>query len=182
MQSEDLFVDVRVTLPGRSGEGLPFSSTRAFAGRFAAVEGGVRWHVELDSDGPVPRTDGAAGVDLVVDPGEPLVMVEDAPGRFREVWERPDAAPAVRGLRTAGLVAVQVGEVYGAVWAAGDGWIAGRVWRPGWSLGVGRVGEPPAALGAWVDEAVPRTAGRSDADQRPCQVGAASPSDDGARA
>ena len=52
IQADDAFVDVRVVLPGRELNGLPYSSTRAFAGRFEIVDDEVRWHVEIDSDGP----------------------------------------------------------------------------------------------------------------------------------
>ena len=62
IQAADAFVDVRVAVRGMEHNGLPYSSTRAFAGRFEIAEGEVRWHVELDSDGPVPRTDRAAAM------------------------------------------------------------------------------------------------------------------------
>lgn len=143
MQTEDLFVDVRVNLAGQDNTGLPFSSTRAFAGRFEVIEGGFRWHVELDSDGIVPRSDGAAGVDLSLDDHDPLVMIEDAPGRFREQWIRPVARPAARGVATAQLITVEVGGIHGAVWVDGHGEIAGRIWRGDWVIGVGHHAELP---------------------------------------
>ena len=86
IQAGDAFVDVRVAAPGMEDNGLPYSSTRAFAGRFEIADGEVRWHVELDSDGPVPRTDRAAAAGLYIAVDDPLLMIEDAPGRFREEW------------------------------------------------------------------------------------------------
>ncbi|MGZ4793135.1 MAG: hypothetical protein ACXWBO_14830, partial [Ilumatobacteraceae bacterium] len=56
LQSNEAFVDVRVTLSGFEHNGLPYSSTRAFAGTFEIAGGELRWNVELDSGGPVPRT------------------------------------------------------------------------------------------------------------------------------
>ena len=41
IQSADAFVDVRVAAPGMEHNGLPYSSTRAFAGRFEIAEGEV---------------------------------------------------------------------------------------------------------------------------------------------
>jgi hypothetical protein len=150
LQSDSVFVDVRVALPGREDNGLPFSSTGAFAGRFELVDGGVRWHVELDSGGVVPRSDGAGGVDLFLDSHDPLLMIEDAPGRFREEWVRPVADPAVASLHTPELIAVQVGEVVGAVWVDIDGALAGRVWHGRYSVGVGSYAIQPPALDAWL--------------------------------
>ena len=68
IQAGEAFVDIRVAAPGMEDNGLPYSSTRAFAGRFEIADGEVRWHVEIDSDGPVPRTDRAAAAGLFMTP------------------------------------------------------------------------------------------------------------------
>lgn len=149
VQTGDLFVDVRVARPGCEGNGLPFSSTRVFAGRFELVDDGVRWHVELDSGGEVPRTDGAAGVHLHLADGSERVMIENAPGRFVEVWERPAAVAPTYGLSEPGLIAVEVGGISAAVWTGDLDAVAGAVWGSGWSLHVGDLA-PPTVLNEWV--------------------------------
>ena len=146
IQAGEAFVDVRIALPGCEDSALPYSSTRAFAGRFEIADGEVRWHVELDSDGAVPRTDRAAEGGLFIAPDDPTVMIEDAPGRFREVWVQrasnrrtitgQEAGPEVEFVRSADVVAVRVGEVSGVVFTVG-GSVTGRVWHPGGVVVVG---------------------------------------------
>jgi hypothetical protein len=136
LQSGDAFVDVRVTAPGMDDNGLPYSSTRAFAGRFEIVDGEARWHVELDSDGPVPRTDRAAASGLYIAPADPFLMIEDAPGRFKEEWVQHAPAGDVELVRSADLVAVRIGHVSGVVFAACDK-VTGRIWHPLGSIDAG---------------------------------------------
>lgn len=141
IQAGEAFVDVRVALPGNDGNGLPYSSTRAFAGRFEIAEGEVRWHVDLDSDGAVPRIDRAAAAGLFIAPDDSLLMIEDAPGRFREEWVHQAVGEHGRGLdvefvRSANVVAVRVGAISGVVFAAG-GSVAGQVWHPRGAIAVG---------------------------------------------
>ncbi len=141
IQAGEAFVDVRIALPGCEGNALPYSSTRAFAGRFEIADGEVRWHVDLDSDGAVPRIDRAAAAGLFIVPDDPLVMIEDAPGRFREEWVQRAVGergrrPDVEFVRSANVVAVRVGDISGVVSAAG-GSVAGRVWHPSGSIAVG---------------------------------------------
>jgi len=128
IQSDDAFVDVRVTLPGRSDSGLPYSSTRAFAGWFEIAEGESRWHVELDSDGVAPRTDRAAAAGLYISPADPQLMIEDAPGRFREEWVQQARADDVEVVRHNNMIAVRVGNVVGVVHSVGDA-VSGRMWE-----------------------------------------------------
>lgn len=149
VQTEDLFVDVRVARSGQEDNGLPFSSTRAFGGRFEVTADGVRWHVDLDSGGVTPRTDGALGVDLSIDPDDPQVMIEDAPGRFREVWVRPQVDAVTTSLVTPTFIVVAVGDVCAAVWVAGDGATAGEVRGDGWSFGVGDLATMPVDVDVW---------------------------------
>jgi len=85
IQSSDVYVDIRVALPGHDDNGLPYSSTRAFAGVFEIADGNSCWHVELDSGDVAPRTDRAAAAGLYLDPANPDVLIEDAPGRFRAI-------------------------------------------------------------------------------------------------
>ncbi|MEP7047856.1 MAG: hypothetical protein ABI949_14300 [Ilumatobacteraceae bacterium] len=127
LQAGEAFVDVRVATVGMAENDLPYSSTRAFAGRFEIVDDGVRWHVEIDSDGPVPRSDGSASTSLSISPGDPLLMIEDAPGRFREEWVQHSPAGEVQFTRAANLVSVRVGDVYGLVTLT-DGSVLGRIW------------------------------------------------------
>jgi hypothetical protein len=134
IQTEHAFVDVRVALPGREHNGLPYSSTRAFAGTFEIAEGESRWHVELDSGGVVPRTDRAAAAGLFVSLDDPLLMVEDAPGRFREEWVQCAPLGEVQFVRAANLVAVRVGDISGVVSSVG-GTVSGRVWHGAHSIG-----------------------------------------------
>ena len=135
IQAGDAFVDVRVAAPGMENNGLPYSSTRAFAGRFEIADGEVRWHVELDSDGLTPRTDRAAAVGLYISTDDPLLMIEDAPGRFREEWVQHAPEGDVEFVRTASLIAVRVGDVSGVVMST-DGSVAGRAWHPGGAIAV----------------------------------------------
>jgi hypothetical protein len=134
IQGLDVFVDVRVTLPGHHDNDLPYSSTRVFAGRFEIADGEARWHVHLDSDGIVPRVDRAAAGGLYIDPGDPRLMIEDAPGRFREEWEQRAAAVATEAVSAPDMVAVRVGDVCGVVMAV-DGRVSGRVWHQDGSIG-----------------------------------------------
>ena len=141
IQAGEAFVDVRIELPGCEDNGLPYSSTRAFAGRFEIADGEARWHVELDSDGAAPRTDRAAAAGLFIAADDPLLMIEDAPGRFREEWVQcavgeNGRAPDVEFVRSANVVAVRVGDISGVVFAAG-GSAAGQVWHPSGAIEVG---------------------------------------------
>jgi hypothetical protein len=136
VQAADAFVDVRVAAPGMEDNGLPYSSTRAFAGRFEITDGEVRWHVDLDSEGHVPRTDRAAEGGLYIASDDPLLMIEDAPGRFREHWVQMAPDGDVEFVHSADLVAVRVGGVSGVVMSIG-GNVVGRVWHQEGSVGVG---------------------------------------------
>ena len=136
IQAGDAFVDVRVAVPGKQVNGLPYSSTRAFAGRFEIAEGEVRWHVELDTDGPVPRTDRAPAAGLFVAEDDPLLMIEDAPGRFREEWVQHAPEGDIEFVRTAAMVAVRVGQISGVVMSIGHE-VLGRVWQGEGAIGVG---------------------------------------------
>ena len=127
IQAEEAFVDIRVAARGMEHNGLPYSSTRAFAGRFEIAGGEARWHVELDSDGAAPRTDRAAATGLFIAPDDPLLMIEDAPGRFREEWVQHAPLGEVEWVRTDDLVTVSVGEISGTVFRT-DGAVSGRVW------------------------------------------------------
>ena len=135
LQTAEAFVDVRVVLAGQDHNGLPYSSTRAFAGRFELAAGEARWHVELDSDGLVPRTDRAAEAGLYLAADDPLLMIEDAPGRFREEWVQQADAGEVECVHTGNIVAVRVGQVSGVVWSVA-GVVHGRVWHADRSIGV----------------------------------------------
>jgi hypothetical protein len=135
IQAGEAFVDVRLAAPGMEDNGLPYSSTRAFAGRFEIAEGEARWHVDLDSDGPVPRTDRAAAAGLYVDGNDPLVMIEDAPGRFREEWVQHAPHSDVEFVHTDHVVTVRVGHVTGIVFSV-EGEVWGRVWVGGRSIAV----------------------------------------------
>jgi hypothetical protein len=137
LQAGEAFVDVRVAAPGKEDNGLPYSSTRAFAGRFEIADGEVRWHVELDTDGRVPRTDSAASGGLFIAADDPLLMIEDAPGRFREEWVQHALHGDVEFVRTSNMVTVRVGDVSGAVMSI-DGRVVGRVWHAAGTIGVGR--------------------------------------------
>jgi hypothetical protein len=135
IQAGEAFVDVRVAAPGMEDNGLPYSSTRAFAGRFEIADGEVRWHVELDSGGPVPRTDRAAAAGLHIALDDPLLMIEDAPGRFREEWVQHAPEREVEFVHSSNLVAVRVGGISGVVMSIGDK-VIGRVWHEEGSVGV----------------------------------------------
>jgi len=136
IQTADAFVDVRVALPGNEQNGLPYSSTRAFAGWFEIAEGESRWHVELDSDGPVPRTDRAAAAGLFISPHDPLLMIEDAPGRFCEEWVQCNTGAEIETVRDSHMIAVRVGDVSGVVLMAGRT-VVGRVWHGDHTVGIG---------------------------------------------
>ena len=90
--------------------------------------GRLRWHVELDSDGVVPRTDRADATGLFMADDDPLLMIEDAPGRFREEWVQHAPEGDVEFVRTANMITVRVGDVSGAVMSI-DGHVVGRVWH-----------------------------------------------------
>jgi hypothetical protein len=138
IQAGEVFVDVRVALPGMEDNGLPYSTTRAFAGRFEIADGEARWHVDLDSDGPVPRTDRAAAAGLFIAPDDQLLMIEDAPGRFREEWVQHAAGGHVEFVRAADIVTVRVGGVSGVVLSVDDE-VRGRIWPAERSIGVGGI-------------------------------------------
>jgi hypothetical protein len=127
LQAGEAFVDVRVALPGSEDNDLPYSSTRAFAGRFDITDGEVRWHVELDSDGRAPRTDRAAAAGLFIAADDPLLMIEDAPGRFREEWVQQAPEGEVEFVRSTGIVAVRVGDITGVVMSTDEG-VVGRIY------------------------------------------------------
>jgi hypothetical protein len=127
IQAGEAFVDVRVAQPGREDNGLPYSSTRAFAGRFEIADGEVRWHVELDSGEPVPHTDRAAAAGLFLAPDDPLLMIEDAPGRFREEWVQHAVEGDVEFVHGTGIVTVRVGDITGVVMSTDDG-VTGRIY------------------------------------------------------
>jgi hypothetical protein len=135
LQTDEAFVDVRVVIPGHEHNNLPYSSTRAFAGRFEIVGGEPRWHVDLDSDGTVPRVDRGAAGGLFIAHDDPMLMIEDAPGRFREEWVQYAPAGDVECVRAGGIVTVRVGDVTGVVWAA-EGSVYGRIWDGDRSFGV----------------------------------------------
>ncbi len=119
IQSDDIFVDIRVTQPGFEGNDLPYSQTRAFAGRFEIADGEVRWHLELDSLGLAPRTDRAPSGGLYISDDDPLLMIEDAPGRFRELWVNHAPNGSVEIEHTPNRVSVRVGDIYGVVETTG---------------------------------------------------------------
>jgi len=141
IQSKDVFVDIRVTLPGHDDNGLPYSSTRAFAGVFEIADGHSCWHVELDSGDVVPRTDRAAAAGLYIDPADPEVLIEDAPGRFREVWVQQAVGDAVQVVHHEHLIAVRIGDVVGVVESidgqSSGGTVRGRAWHGAGSITTG---------------------------------------------
>lgn len=137
IQAGEAFVDVRVALPGMERNGLPYSSTRAFAGRFEIADGEVRWHVDIDSEGDSPRVDRAAASGLFISPNDPLLMIEDAPGRFCEEWEQRAPSGEIEYVRTDNIVTVRVGEIRGVVMSV-DGAVAGRIWHEEGSTGFDR--------------------------------------------
>ena len=130
IQAGDAFVDVRVAAPGMEDNGLPYSSTRAFAGHFEIADGEVRWHVDLDSEGPVPRIDRAAAGGLFIASDDPLLMIEDAPGRFREEWVQHAPTGEVEVVRSPALVAIRIGDIAGVVMSTASK-VVGRVWHQG---------------------------------------------------
>ncbi len=136
LQADEAFVDVRVVSAGHEHNDLPYSSTRAFAGRFEMAGGEPRWHVDLDSDGTVPRVDRGFVGGLFLAPDDPLLMIEDAPGRFREEWTQCAPAGAVECVCTGSIVTVRVGRVTGVVWTV-EGSVHGRIWDGDRSTGTG---------------------------------------------
>jgi hypothetical protein len=151
LQADELFVDVRVTTPGNEGSELPYSSTRAFAGRFEIAEGQSRWHLDLDSAGLAPRTDAADATGLYRSVDDPRLLIEDAPGRFREEWV-DHGGPDVDAVSAPDLIAVRIGSWCGAVWSHPEA-TAGRIWQLG-GRAVAAVGEPaqhrpPGLPGSW---------------------------------
>jgi hypothetical protein len=130
VQSDDWFVDVRRTLPGREDNGLPYSSTRAFAGRFEIVDGEVRWHLHLDTDGLAPRTDRASANGLHISDTDPLLMIEDAPGRFREEWVQHAPSRICQGSGADAAIRVTVGSIRGEVRSTAAG-VIGHIWDDG---------------------------------------------------
>jgi hypothetical protein len=148
VQTESLFVDLRIALPGQEQNGLPFSSTRAFAGRFEIGDDGARWHVTIDSGGSVPRSDGALGVDLSLDTDDPNLMIEDAPGRFREEWIQQATGDEVGSICTPDLIAVRIGDICGAVWLV-DGAVAAQIRQPRRLVNFGRSPERPRITETW---------------------------------
>ncbi len=129
LQTNDVFVDVRVTRDGHDENGMPYSSTRAFAGRFEIADGEIRWHLALDSHGPTPHTDRAPAGGLFLDPDEPGVMIEDAPGRFREVWVRHKPVGPIEVVHTDSMIAVRIGDI-GAVVQTDGQRVDARLWLP----------------------------------------------------
>lgn len=130
LQSDDFFVDVRVATPGNEDNHLPYSSTRAFAGRFEIAEGQVRWHLQLDSMGFAPRTDAADAAGLYRCADDPHLLIEDAPGRFREEWVDHVGDGSVDAVSGAELIGVRIGSWCGAVWSRHD-ITAGCIWQAG---------------------------------------------------
>jgi len=133
IQSADVFVDVRVTLPGRDGNGLPYSTTRAFAGVFEITDGESRWRVAIDSGDVAPRVDRAAATGLYIDEADPNVLIEDAPGRFREVWVQQAVGDEVQVVHHDHVIAVRIGDVVGMVESTGGQSfgvaVRGRLWQ-----------------------------------------------------
>ena len=130
LQSAEWFVDVRVARPGYEDNGLPYSATRAFAGRFEIIDGEVCWHLVLDTAGLAPRTDRAAAGGLYLSPDDPLLMIEDAPGRFREEWVQHSPSSSADATVGPDRIAVRLGDIHGAVWIEGAATM-GRVWTGG---------------------------------------------------
>ena len=153
IQTERSFVDIRFTLPGLANNGLPYSSTRAFAGTFTIIGDETRWNLELDTARPTPHTDIGAASGLYISPEDPNLMIEDAPGRFVEEWERvaPTANSAInRAINGAidladqpiievvhghACIAVRIGEIC-AVVLADDQQTNARLWLPGRQRGL----------------------------------------------
>jgi hypothetical protein len=136
IQAEEAFVDVRVVLPGHERNDLPYSSTRSFAGTFEISSGEPHWHVDLDSAGTVPRLDRGAAGGLFLAADDPLLMIEDAPGRFREQWVQCAPGGDVECVRTSSIVTVRIGDATGVVWSA-DGSVHGRIWYGERTFGTG---------------------------------------------
>ena len=76
-----------------------------------------------------------AGLFIAAD--DPLLMIEDAPGRFREEWVQHALQGDVEFVRTANMVTVRVGDVSGAVMSI-DGHVVGRIWHGAGTIAVGR--------------------------------------------
>lgn len=122
VQAGEWFVDVRVVVDGPEDNGLPYSQTRAFAGRFELDgEGAPCWHVEVDSAGPAPRLDRGAPGGLWLDADDRSLMIEDAPGRFREWWRRDDPTGLASVERTDAGMWVTIGSLVAVVtWRGGE--------------------------------------------------------------
>ena len=130
LQTEDSFIDIRITRDGHHDNGLPYSSTRAFAGRFEIVDGETRWHLELDTDGRAPSTDSALASGLYIDNVDTDVMIEDAPGRFREEWVRESPIHEIEAVHANSMIAVRINEISAVVWQS-LGVTSGQLWLPG---------------------------------------------------
>ncbi len=73
---------------------------------------------------------------LYMAPDDPLLMIEDAPGRFREEWVQYAAEGEVEVVRSDNLVAVRIGRVSGLVMSLDDT-VSGRVWHDEGTVVVG---------------------------------------------
>jgi hypothetical protein len=130
LQTERSFIDIRVTHDGQDGHGLPYSSTRAFAGRFEIADGETRWHLELDTAGRAQSTDKALASGLYIDADNGDLMIEDAPGRFREEWVRQSPVGDVELVHADSMIAIRINEVSAVVWSS-TGCTSGHLWLPG---------------------------------------------------
>jgi hypothetical protein len=72
---------------------------------------------------------------LFLAPNDPLLMIEDAPGRFREEWIQHAPEGNVEFVRTADIVTIRIGAITGVVLSTG-GAVLGRVWSEERSIGV----------------------------------------------
>ncbi len=141
LQAEHSFIDIRVTHDGQDGNGLPYSSTRAFAGCFEIADGETRWHLELDTDGRAPSIDQALASGLYIDAGDGDLMIEDAPGRFREEWVRQAPVGDIEVVHAHSMIAIRINEVSAVVWRS-TGHTSGHLWHPG-STGELKVSSAP---------------------------------------
>jgi hypothetical protein len=132
LQTERSFIDIRVTRDGHADNGLPYSSTRAFAGRFEIADGETRWHLELDTHGRTPSTDTALASGLYIDTGDGDgdVMIEDAPGRFREEWVRHTPIGDIEIVHANSMIAIRINEISAVVWKSAAH-TSGHLWLPG---------------------------------------------------
>jgi hypothetical protein len=129
LQTASTFIDIRVVRDGWSADGLPYSATRAFAGRFEIVGDQLRWHLEHDTAGPVPATDVGPAAGLYLDRHDHDLMIEDDPGAFREEWERVVTGDDIEVVHAAAVVAIRVGAVT-AVVSTSRGATVGQLWQP----------------------------------------------------